>query len=112
MKGISYKSLLFNAVKEKLKGTGINKIVLQFFIETDQYNVYLSQDTNHSYKADVTEEEATKLKKILINKIVRKIQAEHDEELKSVIIQMNFTEESFEIFYEDIKDKVYKFTKF
>jgi len=103
------KDIIFDAVKKKLEGTGINKIILQFYLDSEKYNVYFSQDTHNDALMDIKDKEITMLKKMFIDKIVKKIRVKHDHDIKAIMLQMNFIGESFDVFYEDVQDKTYKF---
>jgi hypothetical protein len=100
------KNAIFNALKDKLEGTGIIKLVLVFNIQTDKYNVMLSKKDNTSLKLDIQEDEITMVKKILINRIVKKYREDSDKEIKCVIIQVHIEEEDMKVFIMNNKEEV------
>ena len=103
------KDIIFKTVKEKLEGTGVTKILLEFFVDKDTYNVYYAQSDEKSYKVDIDKNEINFLKKMFLNKILMNIRTQHNKEIKSIILQMNFEKETFDIFYTDVKDNTFNF---
>lgn len=103
------KAIVMGAIKDKLKGTGIVKIVLVFDLLTDKYNLMLSNKDGKDLKLDVTEDEITTLKKLFVKRIVSKWNELYDIEPKDVIIEVDIEEENFGVFIQDHKDKVHKF---
>jgi len=105
------KHIIFNAVADKLKGTGIIKLTLVFNVIIDKYNVMFSTGDNKSVKLEIQQDEITMLKRVLINKIHRKAREDSKDEVKTIIIVINLEEETFSVFTEDIKGVVTKFEK-
>jgi hypothetical protein len=103
-------NIFINAIKHKLQGQGIEKIVMIFDIITDKYNVMLRNAENKKMKIEISDNEITMLKKMFINKIVKKFNGEYPEvEVQKVIIQLDLINSIFEVFIEDQKNIVTKF---
>jgi len=103
------KRIIFDAVKTKLEGTGIVKLVLVFNVKTDKYNVMLSKEDNSSMKLDIEQDEITLVKKVLVNKIQKKYEQTSDKEINSIIVQMDIKNDDIKIFIEDTKKEVEQF---
>lgn len=103
------KNIILNAVKEKLEGTGVVKIVLIFGVETDHYRVMVSNTSGQAMKVEVTEDELTMIKKIFIKRIVDTWTMKYDEPIKDVIIQIDLEAETLELFIQNPKDEVLKY---
>jgi hypothetical protein len=100
------KRIIFDAIKDKITGTGIIKAVLVFNIQTDVYNVMFSQADLKSIKLDIEDQEIKLLKRFFINKIISEYKKESDKEIKCVILQISFVNEELKIFIEDEKGNV------
>lgn len=103
------KGILLGAIKDKLAGTGIVKIVLVFSVKTDLYNVMLSNRDGSSMKLDITQDEITMIKKMFIRRIATAWNARYDIEIKDVIVQVNVEESDMKIFINDDKSNVHEF---
>lgn len=103
------KRIILNAIKDKLEGTGIKKLVLVFNIKTDKYNVMLSMSDDKSMKLNIEQDEITMLKKLFVTRIHKKFQEQFDNEVKCIILQIELEHDDFKIFIEDIKDEVILF---
>lgn len=103
------KNIIMNAIKDRLQGTGVVKLVLIFSTETDQYNVMVSNTSGQAMKIEVTEDELTTIKKLFIKRIVNAYTMKYDEPIKDVIIQVNLETEQLELFIQNPKDEVIKF---
>ena len=103
------KNIIMNAIKDRLQGTGVVKLVLVFGVETDKYNVMVSNTSGQAMKIEVTEDELTTIKKLFIKRIVNAYTMKFDEPIKDVIIQIDLEKEQFELFIQNPKDEVIKF---
>ena len=101
--------LIFKAIKSKLEGTGIIKIVLVFNVKTDKYNIMLSKEDNTSMKLEIEENEISMLKKMFISKIEKKFAETSKKEIQSVILQMNIVEDELKVFIQDNNNEVEQF---
>lgn len=101
--------LIFKAIKSKLEGTGIVKIMLVFNVKTDKYNIMLSKEDNTSMKLEIEENEISMLKKMFISKIEKKFNSESKKEINSVILQMDIIADELKVFIEDTKKEVQQF---
>jgi hypothetical protein len=101
--------LIFRAIKSKLEGTGIIKIVLVFNVKTDKYNIMLSKEDNTSMKLEIEENEISMLKKMFISKIEKKFAETSKKEIQSVILQMNIVEDELKVFIQDNNNEVEQF---
>jgi hypothetical protein len=104
------KRIIFDAVKSKLEGTGVIKLVLVFNVQNDQYNIMLAKEDNTSMKIDIDEKEISLIKKVLTNKIRRTYEQNNDRPVKSIIIQMDLRSDDIQVFIMDLKDNVEPFT--
>lgn len=109
MNPFSAKSIMIDAVKSKLKGTGVNKITLMFFVNTDKYNIMLSNQDGTATKLDLTENDMSMLKKMLINKIVAKYKEKEGKEVHTVSVQIDLSKDQFDVFIGDSKNNIDKF---
>lgn len=100
------KKVILEAIKSRLEGTGITKLVLIFNVQTDKYNVMLSKEDGGSIKLDIEKYDITKIKKIFVNRVYRKFQEKSDKEIKAVIIEVNLSIDDIRIFMQDEKDNV------
>lgn len=100
------KKIIFNALKSKLEGTGIIKLVLVFNVQTDKYNIMLSKEDNSSMKLELAENEMSMLKKMFIKKIENKYYEESNKEIQSIILQLCFLTDDIKVFIQDIEGKV------
>lgn len=103
------KNIIMNAIKDRLQGTGVVKLVLIFGVETDHYKVMVSNTEGKTMKIEVTEDELTTIKKLFIKRIVNAYTMKYDEPIKDVIIQVNLETEQFELFIQSPTDEVIKF---
>jgi hypothetical protein len=103
------KRIILNAIKDKLEGQGICKLILVFNVLTDKYNIMLSKFDKTGIKIDLDDNEVNMIKKIFINKIFSKYKEKHDKEVKDIIIEINFESNELNIFIQDTKNEVEKF---
>ena len=101
--------LIFKAIKSKLEGTGIIKIMLVFNVKTDKYNIMLSKEDNTSMKLVIEENEISVLKKMFISKIEKKFNSKSKKEINSVILQVDIVTDELKIFIEDSNKEVEQF---
>lgn len=106
---LSPKKIIFDAINDKLNDTSIVKIMMIFNVKEDKYNVLLAKEDNSSLKLNLEEKEINLIKKVLLTKIQRKIDQEFNRDVKAIIIELNFKEDDFKIFVQDIFDNVTKF---
>jgi hypothetical protein len=106
MLSLTPKSLIFNAIKSKLKGTGINKIVAMFNIIDDTYNLMAQVENGKPIKFELTENELNKIKSMFILKLLEKVKKTEKEEIKNIIIQVCLSENQIKLFYETINSDV------
>src|SRR5665647_642776 len=100
------KNLIFRAIKSKLSGTGIVKIILVFNVKTNKYNIMLSKEDNKSMKLEIEENEINMLKRMFISKIEKKYNSENKKEIQSIILQMDLLNDDLKVFVEDEKKNV------
>ena len=103
------KKIIFNAIKDKLSGTGIIKLVLVFNVITDRYNIMLSKEDNKTLKLKIEEDEITMIKKLFVRKIENKYKEVSDKIIKDIIIEVDFRTEDIKIFIQDMNDEVERF---
>jgi len=103
------KSMIFSAIKDKLEGTGIIKLVLYFSIENDNYNISVANREGKGMKINITEDEITIIKKLFIKRIISAWNIKYDTPIKAVIVQVNMEAESLELFIQNSKGDVFKF---
>jgi hypothetical protein len=100
------KHIIFDAVKKRLVGTGINKLVLYFNVLNNKYNVMLSTNEDRHLKLDIEQDEITMLRKVLINKLHTTAQQNMSAKVKAIIISIDLSKESFDTYVEDEKENV------
>ena len=103
------KSIILNAIKSKLEGTGIVHIVVIFNVQTDKYTILLTDKDDKRMNFDIDENEVSIIKKMFINKITKKFSSESDKTIKSVIIKIDAEAELLDVFIEDTEEQVTKF---
>lgn len=104
------KNMFFNAIGRKLKDQGIEKIVMIFNVITDKYDIMVRNTEGGKLKIDITDSQITLLKKMFLNKIIKKFSIDFpDVEIQKIILQVNLNENEFEVFIEDQKQKITKF---
>jgi hypothetical protein len=103
------KSIILNAIKSKLEGTGIVHIVVIFNVQTDKYTILLTDKDDKRMNFDIDENEVSIIKKMFISKITKKFSSESDKTIKSVIIKIDVEAELLDVFIEDTEEQVTKF---
>lgn len=101
--------LIFRAIKSKLEGTGIIKIILVFNVKTNKYNIMLSKEDNTNMKLEIEENEINMLKKMFISKIEKKYLETNKKEIESIILQMDIIADDLKIFIEGTDKNVEQF---
>ena len=101
--------LIFKAIKSKLEGTGIIKIMLVFNTKTDKYNIMLSKQDNTNIKLEIEENQISMLKKMFISKIEKKFNSESKKEINSIILQMDIVTDELKVFIETLDKNVEQF---
>ena len=86
----SPKDIILNAIKDKLIGTGVEKITVVFDIFTDKYTLLFTDESGKKMNVELTENDISIVKKLFINKLIKKYKHTSDKEIKSVIIRINF----------------------
>lgn len=104
------KSIILEAIKQKLKPYGVTKVFLLFSCVNDSYNLAVSNTESKSMKIEITEDEITKIKSLFINRIKKAWLKHYDIEPKDIIIQIDLNKDvKLEIFIQDFAEKVHKF---
>ena len=105
------KSIILNAISDKLTEAGIKKLTVIFNVLTDKYNVLVSQDLDKPINLDIEPKEMNLLKRVFVSKIQKKFESENSKDVKCIIIEVNLIvdTEQLKIFIQDTKDKVTKF---
>lgn len=106
---LSPKKLIINAIKNKLEGHNIEKIIMTFsLIDEDRYNIAIKpKDEAEIMKFEIQPKDITILKKIFVSKIYRSIK--QPENYKAIILQCDLITEDFAIFLQDNNMNVTKF---
>ena len=86
----SPKDIILNAIKDKLLGTGINKVTVVFDMKTDRYSLLFTDESGKKNNIELSDNEISIVKKVFIKKIVKKYKQSSDKEIKSVILRINF----------------------
>ena len=100
------KNIILDAIRNRLEGTGITKLILIFNTKTDKYNIMLSKDDGGSIKLDIEKDDITKIKKVFINRIYKKYQEQFNKDIKAIIIEINLTADELKVLTQDLKDNV------
>jgi hypothetical protein len=107
------KSIILNAIKSKLEGTGIEHILVVFNVLTDKYTILLTDKDDKRMNFDIDENEVSIIKKMFINKIIKKFSETNKKDIKSVIIKIDFVigveDELLDVFIESTDCNVTKF---
>jgi hypothetical protein len=102
------KNIILSAIRNMTKNENVKKLVLQFFIDTEKYNIFL-QCEEGNIKFDATIDELTILKKVFISRIVTKWNERYNDKPKVVIIEVDLFENKFNIFIQNYSDEILKF---
>jgi hypothetical protein len=102
------KNIILNAIQSKLEGTGIEKIIVVFNVITDKYSILLTDKDDKRMNFDIDQNEVNIIKKMFINKIIKKFKQDSDKEIKSVIIKIDVNESLLDVFIENTKLEVSK----
>jgi len=109
LNALTPKRIIFDALKEKLEGTGITKIVFVFKTKVDEYNVMICNKAEENLKLNIEAKEVSMLKKMFVSKVQRKVEQEFKKDFTALIFVVKIEEEEIEIFVEDIFNDVTKF---
>jgi hypothetical protein len=106
---LSPKKLVINAIKSKLSGHNIERIILTFsLIDEDRYNIAVKPlDDKEIVSFILTPKDTSLLKKIFVTKIYRTLQ--NPEDYKAIILQCDLKTEDFDIFLQNKKNDVTKY---
>ena len=110
MERFTFKNILLDAIKQRLEGTGITKMILIFNITNNTYNVMLQNENNSSMKLNIEKDDVTKLKFMFVDKIIKKYYEMNTKEIKSLIIQINLSINDIQLFTQDLKDNIEAFS--
>jgi hypothetical protein len=100
------KEIILDAIKSKLKGTGVESIIMSFHITEDKYKVYLTNVDNEKIKFDIEEKDISLIKKMFISKITKKYIKDNDKEIASIIIKIIISSGTIKVFVEPVNGKV------
>jgi hypothetical protein len=103
------KNIILNAIKDKMEGTGVKKISMIFNVETDKYNIILTDIEDKKTKVPLESNEINMIKKVFISRIIRKYKENSFNEMRNIILQIGIDESLLEIFIEDTTGTVEKF---
>jgi hypothetical protein len=103
------KSIIISALQSKLKGTGIDRITLVFPVETEKYNLMVSNSDGSNMSINLEQNEMNTIKKIFVNRIIHAWNRKYKQEIKDVIVQIDIIKEDFDVFIQDNKNIVHKF---
>jgi hypothetical protein len=106
---LSPKTILLDAIKSKLEGSGVAKITGVFNLAEDRYNVMLSNIKSENIHLDIEQSEINMIKKLFVNKILLQYKKDHKHPIKSVILQIDLQEYLIEIFIEDQNKNVTRY---
>jgi hypothetical protein len=112
MKFLDTKTLIIDAIKNRLDGENIEKIHMIFSISDDRYSVSLKQlDSDKRMNYNVNPEDISFIKKMFVSKILKTL--DNSENYKAIILQIDLELNKFDIFLQDKKDDVtlYEFFK-
>ena len=97
------------SIKSKLEGTGIEKIIFTFLIDSNKYNLTVQNSEGTGTAIDISENEINTVKAIFLNRVIRAWNKKYNDPPKAVIIRIDIEIETFEIFIENMKNNIYKF---
>ena len=103
------KSIILNAIQSKLEGTGIEHILVVFNILTDKYTVLLTDKDNKRMNFDIDENEVSIIKKMFINKIIKRFSENSNKSIKGIIIKIDVVKELIDVYIEDTGAEIIKF---
>jgi hypothetical protein len=104
------KSIIFDTLNKKLSGSGITKIVLIFKIDSEQYNVMLTNTTGENMKVELEKSEISMIKKVFVSRIIKAWNKKHPSiPAETLIVEIELLTEEIKIFISDPKKEVYKF---
>ena len=108
----SAKRIILDAVRDRLKSSGVSRLVLVFNVLNDEYNVMVKNKDNSNLKLDIEKNEITMIKKIFVNRIQRKFEETSNKDIKAIIIQIDLEldiDDAISIFIQDVRNEVEKF---
>ena len=103
------KTIIITALKSKLEGTGIEKVIFTFWLETNKYDLLVRNATGETMNIEISDNEINTIKTIFINKVVKQWNRQYSHPATGVIIQFNVETETLELFIHDDKKDIYKF---
>ena len=109
MKLFTPKNIILSAVKDKLIGTGIEKLTLVFNVMTEKYNVIMSNHSGQRLTEPLSDNEMNIVKKVLVSRVMKHYP---DIDIAKVIVQINVDEENKDVeiglYIEDKKSELTK----
>jgi hypothetical protein len=103
------KNIILNAIRDKMEGTGVQKISMIFNVETDKYTVIITDKDNKKTKVPLESNEINMIKKVFISRIVKKYKENTFDDIRNVIIQIGLNDSLLEVFIEDTTGQVKQF---
>jgi hypothetical protein len=103
------KEIIFDAIKQRFAQSGITKLILSFDVSTDSYKVFLTNEKNEKLNFEIEPKEITMIKLLFISKIKKRFNKENKIPLKTLIVQIDFNTNQFDIFTENEKNITTKF---
>lgn len=103
------KTIILTALRSKLKGSGITRITLVFCVESDKYNLMVSNQDGSKMTIDLDQGDINTIKQIFVRRIQSAWNKKHSHVVKDVIVQIDMITEDLQVFIQDDKDKVFKF---
>jgi len=100
------KSIIMRALHSQLDDQGVIKITFIFSTIDDHYHIMVAKDDSAGIKLELTKDEINKIKRMLIDKIYKKYQEEHDKKIKCIIIEVDLKVDTISVFTEDLKGDV------
>ena len=103
----STKDLILSAIKNKLEGENVSKLLLEFSLHTDNYNCHIKPlDSDKAIRFKLEKSETSMIKRMFVSKIKRKI--ENPDNYQTIIISVELDSDNFDIYLTDLNGEVTK----
>ena len=103
----STKDLILSAIKNKLEGENIGKLLLNFSLHSDEYTFHVKPlDSEKAILFEVDKSDTSMIKRIFVSKIKRKII--NIENYKTIMVLFDLSKDEIEMYLTDNKDEVTK----
>lgn len=98
---MTYKELIFTSIGDKLNENGIEKILFEYVIETEKYNLFCVNLQNQKADLQLSNTELTTVRLMFISKVLKQIKKEYsDFKTRSIMLELENSKQQINIFVE------------